>query len=192
MAASDWSERTKMIVTVSVAVVINLGLGYWLYSAFDTYKGLEKINKTKQGEIAKLKKIVNDEWPVLQAELAQLKRDLAGKESKLPTQNDVEKLIEDIGVIAQTTGANLLSSSKSGTSQEGGPGTSYERTIYRTRWKSDFMSWCKLLNAMEEHFPRFVAFENLTLNVANSGMVPTGTKHEINVDVVVYKYLRQQ
>ena len=71
------------------------------------------------------------------------------------------------------------------------PNKNYVKDIWHTRWKADFFGWCKLMNEMEERFPRFVAFENMTFVVANNGMIQTGTKHDIAVDIVTYRYSKR-
>lgn len=191
MAALDWSERTRMLVTIIAGVVINAGLGFWFYSAHKNLKLLEADYAKKQATIKELKNVVEVDGPVLEASLKRLQRDLQSKESKLPEMDDAEQLIENMSKIADSTGALLKAKSRvAGDSSI--PGASYSRTIWKTSWTADFMSWCKLLNAMEERFPRFIAFENLRINPPNAGMVPTGIKHEISVDVVAYRYLRSK
>jgi hypothetical protein len=192
MASSDWSERTRVIITAAVGVVVNVGLGFWLYTAIDTYGVLEKQSNDKKKERQALKQVVEVEKPELEKKLANLKSRLAKKESLLPDIKGDEALMTAIAERAQESGASLLSYAVAGTTLETGTGASYERTVYRTRWQSDFMSWCKLLNSMEEKFKRFVAFENLSLTPPSAGMVLMGAKHEIGVDVVVYRYVRQQ
>jgi Tfp pilus assembly protein PilO len=187
MAASDWSEKTRIIITIAVGVVINAGLAFWLYSAYDQYAELEKQSNTKKKERAQLKNTVDVEKPELDKELARLKSSLAKKESLLPEKNEVEQLMISISDRAQEAGATLLSFARSSAPTVEG---NYEKTVYRTHWQADFMSWCKLMNSMEEKFKRFIAFENLQLTPPGSGMVLMGAKHEINVDVVVYRYVR--
>ncbi len=190
MAASDWSEKTRMLVTIGVAVLINAGLGFWLYTAYGNYKKLETQLKAKNTQITDLKKAVYEDGPLLQAELKTTKVDLASKESKLPEQEELNKLIDDMAAIGASTGC-LRKSFVTVKSEDASLGDSYVRSTWKTQWEADFMGWCKLLNAMEEKFPRFISFENLTLTPKNSGMVPTGSRHTINVDVVTYRYLRK-
>jgi Tfp pilus assembly protein PilO len=188
MAASDWSEKTRIIITVAVGVVVNAGLAFWLYTAYDQYAVLEQQSNTKKKERAQLKNTVEVEKPELDKELAKLKSSLAKKESLLPEQAEVEQLMNSVGERAQEAGATLLSFAKANNPTAEG---NYEKTVYRTRWQADFMSWCKLMNSMEEKFRRFIAFENLQLTPPSSGLVLMGAKHEISVDVVVYRYVRQ-
>lgn len=190
MAASDWSERTRMLVTIGVSVAINAGLGYWLYTAYGNYRILETQLKNKNKQIVELKDIVNNEGPKLQAKLKTTKIDLAAKESKLPEQEEVNKLIDDMAAIGATTGC-LRKSFVMLKTDDAALGASYVRSTWKTQWEADFMGWCRLLNAMEEKFPRFISFENLTITPKNQGMVPTGARHTINVDVVTYRYLRK-
>ena len=192
MAASDWSEKTRMLVTIGVGVVANLALGYFLYAAHTKYAGLEKTNKGKQVEADKLRAEVSEK-PILQTRLSGLQRNLKKKESLLPEEKNDEKLSADISERASQAGAALMAYARaSQPTTEGGPGATLERTVYRTRWQADFMALGKLMNSIEEKFPRFVAFENLVLTPQNNGVVPMGAKHEISMDLIVYRYLRQQ
>jgi Tfp pilus assembly protein PilO len=180
-----------MLVTIIAGVAINAGLGFWFYYAHKNLKTLEATYAKQQVSIKDLKNVVEVEGPVLEATLKRLQRDLATKESKLPELDDVEQMIYNMSKIAESTGAILKAQSRVG-GDAAVPGASYTRTIWKTSWTADFMSWCKLLNAMEERFPRFIAFENLRISPPNNGMVPTGIKHEISVDVVAYRYLRSK
>jgi len=187
MAATEWSERTRMLVTVGISLAVNVGLGYFCYSAHSTYLDLEKKLQTKQNTIKMLKKVVDEEGPQLRRDLANKQRTLERKEKLLPDADGTEELIVKMAELAEKTGAV-----KKGISDAGQDGSgNYVRKVWRTRWTADFMSWCKFLNTMEEHFDRFVSFENLTISPKNSGMIPTGVQHEINVDVVVYRYVRK-
>ena len=98
----------------------------------------------------------------------------------------VKELINDISRLAANNNCDLISS----TIQEGiiDSTKNYVKDTWKTRWKADFFNWCKLMNEMEERFPRFVAFENMSFSIPNSGMIPTGAKHDITVDVITYRY----
>ena len=187
MAASEWSERTRLITTIAVGVALNVLLCGWFYYVREDWKKLEKENKTLSIKKAGLTKEV-EELSARTAELANLKYDLGSKERKLPEADQVDQLIEDVAAIAAKTGCKNISQVvvRDGISES----TSYIKSIWKTRWEADFFSWCKLLNAMEENSERFVSFENMTLSPKNSGMVQTGSKHEISVDVVTYRYVR--
>ena len=188
MAASDWSERTRMLVTVAISVVVSIGLGFWLYTTYTTFKTLETQLANHQGTIRNLKREVDEEGPRLANMLNLTREKLHGMERKLPDAEQVEKLMDSIGTAAAKHNARLENRVRV-TSAESAPGSNYARMIWKTKWKADFVSWCKLINEMEERFDRFISFENLTITPKNNGMVPMGTQHDIQVDVVTYRYL---
>ncbi|MFH0939121.1 MAG: type 4a pilus biogenesis protein PilO [Planctomycetota bacterium] len=188
MAASDWSERTRMLVTVAMSVVVNVGLGFWLYTTHADFKKKEALLVKRQDEIRNLKKTVEEEGPKLATQLSALREELHTKESKLPDAEQVEKLMNAIGTVTAKHNARLENRIRV-MSAESAPGSNYARMIWKTKWKADFMTWCKLINEMEERFERFISFENLTITPKNNGLVPMGTQHDIQVDVVTYRYL---
>lgn len=185
MAATEWTERKKMLVTVAVGLVLNGIAGYYLYSLNGDWKKKADEDAKLQSEIAQLQAIVKDR-PLKASELEKKKAEFATKESKLPENDRVKELINDIARLATNNNCDLISS----TIQEPiyDATKNYIKNVWKTRWKADFFNWCKLLNEMEERFPRFVAFENMSFTITNSGMIPTGAKHEILVDVITYRY----
>ena len=60
MAATEWTERKKMLVTVAVGAVLNLAAGYYLYSLNGDWKKKDDEDKKLQTEIAQLQAIVKD------------------------------------------------------------------------------------------------------------------------------------
>lgn len=187
MAAAEWSEKKKMIVTAAVGLSVNLIAGYYLYSLYNEWTDRSKENVKLQGEIKQLQGIVS-EGPLKMAELEKKKLDFASKESKLPEGDKLSDLLNDISRLAAKWNCQRMSV----TFQSGVPdaGKAYVKDIWRTRWTASFFDWCRFMNEMEERFPRFVAFENMNFTIANSGMIPTGAKHDISVDLVTYRYVK--
>jgi Tfp pilus assembly protein PilO len=128
-------------------------------------------------------------------QLKSLKDEIEATKRKLPDKEDVSALIVKIAEVAQKTGCLANSLTQQPTGAAAGPlGLSVSQEIWKTRWKADFMSFSLLVNKIEEHFERFIAFENLMITPTNSGMVAMGTKdgqEEISVDVVTYCYKGQ-
>ncbi|MCY3019462.1 MAG: type 4a pilus biogenesis protein PilO [Planctomycetota bacterium] len=186
MAAGDWPERTRMIVTISVVVVINLLLGGGLYYVYDQWRG----KKAKHDKLVKerdvLKAIV-DKKPEKERELASKSEEFGEQQRKLPDEEQIAVLTKNIEEIAQKSGCTLKTFRRMSSS----PSQGYVRESWQTSWEADFMSFCKLMNEIEDRFDRFIAFESLTLAPKNSGVLPTGEKHDINVDMVTYYYKRQ-
>jgi len=112
--------------------------------------------------------------------------EFATKESKLPNSERINDLINDISRLAQKWKCEQLNVAFQPGVQD--PNKNYIKDTWRTRWRADFFSWCRLMNEMEERFPRFVAFENMTFTIDNAGMVATGAKMEVSVDVITYRY----
>jgi Tfp pilus assembly protein PilO len=187
MAANDWSERTRMIVTIAVIVAVNIGLGAGLYSLRKQWLKLDADHKKLLAEKQALDEFVK-QGPERDRELTTYTERFDKQAKLLPESNEVATLMSDLAKIGDSTGCKNLSMAGSGTVAAGN--NNYAREVWRSRWDGDFMSWCKLMNEIEERFPRFVAFESLQLTPANNGMVLTGAEHQISVDIVTYRYVR--
>lgn len=194
MAASEMPERTRMIITVVVVLAVNLILGGVLYYARGEFKKLEATHVQKVKEKAEL-----DRYLAQQADkeklLAELTERFRIQESKLPEQELEPELLAEIDKVAIRNGCKQLTVTKVGgaaaqRSELGGE--SYTRSTWKTKWEANFEGWATLMNEMEEDFPRFVSFENLTIQPKNSGVVLPKTPHEISVDVVTYQYIREK
>ena len=188
MAASEWSEKKKMVVTAAVGVVLCLAEGMYLNSLYSEWRKASKDHEVLQGEIKTLQGLVSEE-PLRKAELDKKKLETSAKESKLPEGEKMTDLINEVSRLATKWKCDQISITFQ-------PGTleankNYVKDVWHTRWKADFFYWCKFMNEMEERFPRFVAFEAMNFTVANSGMIQTGTKHEIAVDIVTYRYAKR-
>ena len=188
MAASEWSEKKKMVVTAAVGAVLCLAEGMYLNSLYGEWRTASKDHEVLQGEIKTLQGLVSEE-PLRKAELDKKKLETSAKESKLPEGEKMTDLINEVSRLATKWKCDQISITFQ-------PGTleankNYVKDVWHTRWKADFFYWCKFMNEMEERFPRFVAFEAMNFTVANSGMIQTGTKHEIAVDIVTYRYAKR-
>ena len=188
MAANDWSERTRMIVTIAVIVAVNVGLGSGLYYLRKQWLKLDADHKKLLAEKQQLEDFVR-QGPERDRELTQYTERFDKQAKLLPESSEVATLMSDLAKIGNTTGCKNISIAQSGGATSSGA-SNYAREVWRSRWDGDFMSWCKLMNEIEERFPRFVAFESLQLTPANSGMVLTGAVHQISVDIVTYRYVR--
>ncbi|HLX63466.1 MAG TPA: hypothetical protein VKX17_19505 [Planctomycetota bacterium] len=182
---SEWSERKKMMLTAAVALVINAVAGYYLYSLSNDLSEKERKHKALRAEIDGLSKQVQ-EGALKEITLNRRKAEFQTKESKLPNGDRVTELINEISRLAGKWKCDMVSSQIAQGVTD--PNKNYVKDVWHTRWKADFWNWCKLMNEMEERFPRFVAFENMVFTISNSGMVPTGVKHEISVDIITYRY----
>ena len=192
MAANEWTERTRLLVTAGIALTCNLALGGWFYSINGVYQQKFEEHAKNKKKIATLKDQVKD-LEVKKTELASLETEIEKKMKQLPEEEEVTRLIDNISTIAAKTNCKKNSASISrGTTPEtiGFGGGNFYKDTWHTTWEADFMSWCTLMNEMEENFGRFVSFENLMLTPKNSGVVETGEIMAISVDVVTYRYAK--
>jgi Tfp pilus assembly protein PilO len=194
MAASDWSERTRMLVTIGVAAAVNLLLGggfYWVNSDLVRLDGIHKKRLKEKADLTEYVKQQEDR----KSELNDLNTRYATQQRKLPEQEQVPELVTKIAEIAQKTHCTKKSFiySPSAAAPPGAGGASYAQDVWKTRWEGDFWSFCRLVNQIEEHFERFIAFENLQIQPRNQGVVTMESaeaQHEITVDLVTYRYIR--
>ena len=70
----------------------------------------------------------------------------------------------------------------------------HSRHVAHQLGEASFFDWCTFMNVLEENYDqRFVSFENLTMSIKNSGMIPTtGMKKSFSVDIVTYRYVKPQ
>jgi Tfp pilus assembly protein PilO len=187
MAANEWPEKTRMIVTIVIGVVVNIGLGALLYTEYSEWKQKDQVLTAKKKEIEGLRKIV-DRKPTLDEELKKTSTDFESKKGKLPDAAEFEALLDNFAPIAEHNNCKRKTFRKGTTDST--PGNNLMKSVLNTTWDADFFGWCKMVNEIEERFPRFIAFENLRITPKNSGMVATGSIHDISVDIVTYQYVR--
>src|SRR5437762_3508792 len=100
MAASEWSEKKKMIVTAAVGAVLCIAEGMYLNSLNGELKDVTKQHELLQGQVRQLQGLVS-EGPLKQAELDKKKVEFAAKESKLPEGDRLTELLNDISRLGQ-------------------------------------------------------------------------------------------
>src|SRR6185295_19103465 len=99
MAAMEWTERKKMIVTAAVGVVINLAAGYYLYSLNMDWTAKETTYKKLRAENDGLSKYVQ-EGSIKEITLGKRKAEFQAKESKLPDSERLGDLINEVSRLA--------------------------------------------------------------------------------------------
>lgn len=184
MAANDWSERTRMIVTGAVGAAVNIGLGVVLYMAIGDYQKLVATHTQKNKQIADLTIHAINERPAKEDKLRELKGQFETRKEKLPEYDQITKLLDDLAPIEEKNKCRLITREFA----EPVDMPNLRMTTWKTHWTADFFGWCKLVNEIEERFPRFISFESMTLTPKNSGMVETGSIDDIGVDLVTYMY----
>ncbi len=185
----EWSERTKLIVTIAVALVVNAAVGAFLYLAVKNYNDLRKELASVQKEVEDLRAKASQ----LQAK-QEIKRRVEAENAdilkKLPPQSEIPLLMDRISEVAAQAPVQLKDVRK----VSGGPptmGVAYAKELWGASIEANFHSLVKFINHVEENFDRFIAFEDLAIASKQGGLVPHGTNHDIRVNVATYRYLQQ-
>ena len=186
MAATDWSEKTRMLVTISIGVGANLALAVLFYFAYSSHAEktaeLNKQKTVKKGLEERVKTLTK-----LTDDLTKLETKFETDRKKLPDAQAVDKLYGEISpMIVKNHGVNKSFSIRPNT--EATPNQNLLKTTISTRWEGSFFCWLNTINEMEEHYNRFVGIENLTLSPRNAGVVITGMPMDISCDIVTYLY----
>ena len=193
MAAADWSERTKLLITVAAVIVANLGVWGFAYKVRGDWQVEEK-------KLQNIRKVVNDlaaenaKKPEFEADLTAKKREFETKEKKLPNEHFRDKFMEQLAEYAQQTSMDNVQPDPPQYNQPVTvPGIenpqNFTRDIWRIRSNGDFKSICIFLNTLEEKHKHFLNIENVQINTANSGMNITGIKHDISFAIETYRYV---
>lgn len=193
MASTEWSERKRLTVTVAVVVAINVGLGALAYKArsqwLEKEAALKKLNDdikrlTGVAESKAAKKETKDK---LEAENTARKSQLPDEDKRLNFMNLLSTLEQAYSVTDKSV--NVPRYDQAVDIQGLSNPQNFLRDIWSRHYQADFKGLCEFLNRLEEHMDeRFVSIENLSVNAPSSGMVLTGTKHEITLDVISYRY----
>jgi len=192
MAAAEWSERTRMWVTVGVVLLINAGCWTVTYLARSKCQELRVKLKKLDAQIADLKKMV-DEKEKLEGTLKSLQMAFDKEAKRLPGQPKRDDLSEKVTNLAQ----NLKMKEKSRRSEINKkpeiPGLNvqnFESDVLRTQWEATYSALGQFVNQLEEHYDYIVAIEGLSISDKDNGMGVTGALHDVTLDIVSYRYLR--
>jgi hypothetical protein len=196
MAATEWSERTRLLITVGAVVLVNAGVWGLAYKARDTWVQEEAKLKKLSNEVHILQQAV-DRKEELTATLNQAKRTFEKKEKMLPEIHERDKFIEFLADLAQKKSVTIKGTPpRYDQAIEGIMGIQDPQNFRRDIWgfsgSADFKGICEYMNVLEEHFPRFVSIDGLSITTSNSGMNVTGTKHDVNFSIVTYRYVEQK
>ncbi|MCK6474738.1 MAG: hypothetical protein L6R28_23705 [Planctomycetes bacterium] len=191
MAAGEWSEKVRMIVTIVVVVVVNAACWGYVYMVG---RDLDKLTK----DLDKVKKEVEGK----KAEASQLK-DLEKQKRDLHTENERRmkmlssakedeefhtKLVQ-LQTKYSMSMVGSISPRESEVDVPGVPRTNFRRTVWKMNYNTPFWGLIQMLNKLEEHEDRFYVIENLSLTAKGAGMSITGVRHSCNFDISTYRYV---
>jgi Tfp pilus assembly protein PilO len=190
MAAMEWSERTRLLITIAVAVAVNAGVWGFTYKARGEYLVLCKKKRVLDEELVGMRreKARRDE---LESELARLKRDYQKREARLPENPIRSELDREISEMAQQLkmGEKSRRSEVDKITDIPGLGAQFRKDVSHTQWEADFGALGQFINRLEEHFKYIIAVENLSIMAKEAGMNVTGAKHDVSFDVISYRYI---
>ncbi|MCW8133637.1 MAG: hypothetical protein KIS92_25050 [Planctomycetota bacterium] len=194
--AAEFSEKTKLLITVGIVALVNVGIWGLAYKARGTYQ-------LEEEKLKKVTKIVNDLQKEVDrkeeftAELNKQKRTSEKKEKMLPELHERDKFIFVLADLAQKKSMQVKPTAppRYDLTVEGIPGLmdaqNFRRDIWSFSGAADFKGICEYLNVLEEHFQRFLSIEGLSINTTNSGMNVTGVAHDVNFQIITYRYVEQ-
>ncbi len=192
MAAAEMPERSKLIITIAISVVLNLVFWGVVYKLNNDYKALDKNLKKVKEEAAKFRERASQRAAVDNT-LKKLKTENELREKKLPELRDQDKIITDLAEMEQKFHVVNKSVNPEYNKAPDLPGVnpqSFTRDIWRLKYECDFAGLSQILNYFEEHYPRFINMSNLSVIAKDGGMNITGAMHNVSLDVETYRYVR--
>lgn len=194
MAATEWSERTKLLITAAAVVVVNIGIWGLAYKVRGDWQVEEGKLKKLQSEINVINEYLAQREQIT-AKRDESKRKFDKKEKMLPEKHERDKFMEVFTDLAQKKNFTIKSNDfryDANIDVQGIPDPqNFRRDIWSVAGSTDFKGICELLNVLEERFQRFVSIEALAITTDNLGMNVTGTKHNISFQIMIYRYVEQ-
>ena len=193
MATQEMSERTKLIITIVVVLLINGGAWGYVYT----------LNK-EHNRLLKHQLMLTTQVETLEAEAAQRRgKELELKKiesknvrqlKKLPGIMDPEQFMEDLSALAVKTGVRIdgvLRPELGLPTGVLGLGPEFQKDKYHARYKASFNGICEFMNFLEEYHQWFVGLENFSLKASANGLGVTGAIHSVNFTVTTYRYMKR-
>jgi hypothetical protein len=194
MAAAEWSERTRLLVTLGVMVLVNLGAWGFTYKASQDHEatrlkmvGLQKEVKVLMDEEEKEKELTS--------QIEKFDREHKKLAARLPDVPKRERLASKMSELAQQYKMNQRPSRYEQGRKPDVPGLNPQNflcDVCHTQYEADFNSLCYFMNTLEEHYDYFLALEDLSITANSSGMGVTDvSKHEVTLTIISYQYRAQ-
>ena len=188
MAAAEWSERTRLLVTIGVVVLVNLGAWGFVYKASQDHEATRLKMVALQKEVKALEEEEKREQD-LTREIETFERQHKKLAARLPDVPKREKLASKMSELAQqykmTEKATRYEYGKKPDVQ----GLNFLCDVCHTQYEADFNSLCYFMNTLEEHYDYFLALEDLAITASSSGMGVTDvSKHDVTLTIISYQY----
>jgi Tfp pilus assembly protein PilO len=191
LALGDLSEKQLLGLTAGVVAAILLvmaGILLWMYMR---YKGLLDEIKTKNADAERMEKSARGLEDVEQAyKEAEIRYQDVRKQ--VPDESQLTELDAQISQQAASAKLNILKiepvkerSSRKKTQQTG----NLQTIKLRVEAAGSFNAFGQFLNNIEQNMDRFVAVTGFTIAAYEEGLAPGKGPHEIELNLVTYRYV---
>jgi hypothetical protein len=188
MAAAEWSERTRLLVTVGVVVLINGAAWGFTYKARQDCETM-RVKKEKLQADVKALDAEEVKAKTLEGDLYKLKNKNAKLEARLPNKPKRDELSGKISELTQRykfTEKGIRYEYDKKAEVAG----SFLCDTTRTQYEADFNSLLLFMNYFEEHYDYFIALDDLSIMARDSGMgVTDRAKHDVTLTIISYNYI---
>jgi len=190
MAAADWSERTRMLITAAVLVVVNVAVFFFLYRArteLDTINVAVGKQQTELDRLSEQEKSLKD----LVAKFERKKEDHKEHLARLPEHPNREQFSFDLTQLESTLKLEHADVSHNNVIDQAvdvaGCQDRVLKDVYTCRMEADFRSLGLLFwQLLEGQTSRIMAVENFSLSARDGGMALTGAKHAVAFSLATY------
>lgn len=192
MAATEMSEKVRLIITISVVLLANAGSWGIVYKLHKDFKKLEAERIKLQEQVEQLKAEAEKKGDK-QIELETLKRENERQLKKLPDEQDTERFYQELVELAVKSDVKIEGSLRPSLGLPcniPGLGPNFKKDMYIARYSASFQGFCQFANQLEEFHKWFIGLENVNIRAKANGIAVTGDKHSISFNVVTYRYVK--
>lgn len=178
-------EKIILLTILVASAVIALGSGAGVYLLQKKAGVLEQQNTALEGRVAKARTKIN-KLPELRAERERAEARLVIAERILPSQEEIENLVDNLSEFARESGVVITEAApfrQSGYRGGQGGAKKFEEANFSLSIEGNFFQFVKFLNLLE-NYKRFIKVDGFTVK---SGKDP-GKPHEIELTFTTFTY----
>jgi hypothetical protein len=187
---AEMGEKTKLLVTIGVGVVINLGVWGFFYKLNNDLAELNKRLEKLRADNAKLQKEA-DRLPDVEAKIKEYNEKNKDLLAQMPLESKRAEFLQRVSDLATAQGLEnpTLGTAFNRPSEVQGLGDECKRDSFDYTYSAGFNGFWKFLNTLEENWDRFVSIEDFDVRAKDGGMNLTGAKHEIRFKINTYYFV---
>ncbi len=173
------SKREKIILLTALisGAVIALGACVWVYFLNTWTSEMQATNAALQTRVATAQSKIN-KLPALRVEREEAQGRLEVAESILPSQEEIENLVDNLSEFAKESGVIIAKSQpvRQGTYRNAkGAVKRFEEASFEVELEGDFFSFVEFLNRLE-NYKRFIRVDDFTVAAGRSAGDPNSVK----------------